>query len=374
MSRWTRRLYAGVNVFFLMLMPALALSANAADKFYQQHNLVSDGFVPADNLDPHLINAWGIVFGPTNPVWDQGSGVATLYDGLGHSFPPPPQGPLVLNIPKAPNHGPATGPTDIVFNDSTGFVVEAGSASGPARFVFATLDGLIAGWAPNVDLHNAIVAVPASVGTFTGLALANNGIGMFLYVADIRNARIAAFDSNFHPATLSGSFADPAIPPGFGPYGIHNIDRDLYVTYARQDRTFAKGLGFVNVFHANGNLIRRVASRGKLNGPWAVALAPAAFGKFSNHLLVGNFGDGTIDAFDPATGKFRGQLKGTDRQPLKIDGLWALRFGNGLLDQPADVLFFSAGPGNERHGLYGNITAVAATGQEDDGDNDDDWE
>src|ERR1700674_3235498 len=122
MSRWTRRLYAGVNVFFLMLMPALALSANAADKFYQQHHLVSDGFVPADNLDPHLINAWGIVFGPTNPVWvsDQGSGVATLYDGLGHSFPPPPQGPLVLNIPKAPNHGPATGPTGIVFNDSTG--------------------------------------------------------------------------------------------------------------------------------------------------------------------------------------------------------------------------------------------------------------
>ncbi len=323
---------------------------------YRQHNLVSDGGVPAPHVDPNLKNGWGVAFNPNGFVWvaDNGTGKATLYDGNGV-----PQS-LVVTIP-GPG-GTQGAPTGIVFSSSNDFVVTKGSVSGPSRFIFATEDGTISGWAPNVDLTHAILVVDSSASNavYKGLALAANGNGNFLYAADFHNGKVAVFDNTFHPATLPGNFSDPNLPPGFAPFGIQNLNGNLYVTYAKQnaerhDDVAGPGLGFVNVFNANGQLIRRLASRGPLNAPWGLALAPADFGIFSNALLVGNFGDGRISAFDLPTGNFLGQMKGADGKRLFTDGLWGIAFGNGLLNQPTNVLFFAAGPNGESDGLYGRI-------------------
>jgi uncharacterized protein (TIGR03118 family) len=213
-----------------------------------------------------------------------------------------------------------------------------------------------------VDATHAILAVDnsASEAIYKGLALAANGQGHFLYAADFHHNRIDVFDSNFHPVTLSGHFSDPRIPPRFAPFGIQNILGNLYVTYAKQDEegeddVTGPGLGFVDVFDANGHLLRRLISRGPLNAPWGVALAPADFGRFRNRLLIGNFGDGRINAFDLRTGEFRGTLRKASGKPIEIEGLWGLAFGNGLLNQPTKTLFFAAGPDDEEHGLYGRI-------------------
>ena len=332
-----------------------------ASTFYSVHNLVSDGGVPADHTDPDLVNAWGIAFNPTAVVWvaDNATGVATLYNGAGVKQS------LIVTIPPATGAAPPSNPTGIVFSGGSDFVVTKGSVSGPSRFIFATEDGTIAGWAPNVDATHAILTVPTSAtgAVYKGLALAGNGSAHFLYAADFHNNRIDVFDSTFHPATLSGNFSDPGLPRGYAPFNIQNILGTLYVTYAKQDAdrhddVAGVGFGFVNVFDANGNLIRRFASRGKLNAPWGIALAPGDFGRFSNSLLVGNFGDGRISAFDLSTGEFKGQLRTADHRALAIDGLWGLAFGNGVAGQPTSTLFFTAGPAEEKHGLYGRIDAV----------------
>ena len=335
-------------------------SVYAASNFYQQHNLVSDGFLAADHTDPNLVNAWGIAFNPFGVVWvaDNGTGVATLYDGLGN-----PQS-LVVTIPPVPGSTDLGNPTGIVFNGSSDFVVTRDAVSGPSRFIFASENGTISAWAPNVDATHAILMVnnSASGSVYKGLALAANGNGQFLYATDFHNSNIDVFDKDFKPATLACSFDDTKIPNGFGPFGIQNITGNIYVTYAKQDPdrhddVAGKGLGFVDVFDANGCLIRRVVTRGQLNAPWGMAIAPADFGKFSNTLLIGNFGDGLINAFDIRTGNFRGALRDNKSRPIDIDGLWGLSFGNGLLSQPTNVLFFTAGPGDEAHGLFGKIEA-----------------
>jgi uncharacterized protein (TIGR03118 family) len=370
MTQSDRHLRGSWLTLMLVLSVFLVPSLQAGGKFYQQHNLVSDGFLPAEHTDANLVNPWGIVFGPTTPVWvaDNATGVATLYDGDGN-----PQS-LVVTIPGPGNTGPSN-PTGIVFNASTGFVVSKGNASGPAVFIFATENGTIAGWSPNVDPTNAIQMVDNSSpqetrAIYKGLALAANGTGNFLYATDFHNGKIDVFDSAFKPATFSGSFSDPLIPAGFGPFGIRNINGDLYVTYAKQDEdkeddVAGQGLGVVDIFDANGNFIRRFAEGGKLNAPWGLALAPADFGEFSNRLLVGNFGDGTINAFGLATGDFKGQLKGPDGQTLVNEGLWGISFGNGLRNQPTNVLFFSAGPADESHGLYGRIEPAPQDGTDE---------
>ncbi len=336
-----------------------AQERSEAPRAYEVHNLVSDLPEAADHQDPNLVNAWGIVFNPNGPAWvnDNGSGVSSLYDGDGNAFPL--ASPLVVTIP-GPD-GPSA-PTGIVFNSSSDFAVAPGK---PALFIFATEDGTIAGWNPTVDPDNAILVVPnsgysGSGDIYKGLALAANGKGHFLYATDFHNGRIAVFDKNFQPVAPSGSFEDPQIPDGYAPFGIQNIQGNLYVTYAKQDAdrhddVAGQGHGFVRVYDADGNLLSRVASRGQLNSPWGLALAPAGFGRFSNRLLVGNFGDGAINAYDPAGGTFQGQLRETRGRVIHIDGLWGLSFGNGVLDQPTDVLFFTAGPGGESHGLYGRI-------------------
>ena len=191
---------------------------------------------------------------------------------------------------------------------------------------------------------------------------------MFLYATDFHNGAVDIFDSSFHAVTIPGAFTDPSLPPGFAPFGIQNIGGTIYVTYALQDDdaeddVAGGGHGFVDAFDLDGNLLRRVASRGRLNSPWGLAIAPANFGEFSTDLLVGSFGDGHIDAFDleksQGNGEFQqnGQLHGAGGQPLAIDGLWAIAFGNGAAAGPDTTLFFTAGPQEESHGLFGKINA-----------------
>jgi uncharacterized protein (TIGR03118 family) len=199
----------------------------------------------------------------------------------------------------------------------------------------------------------------SSGAVYKGIAIAANGRDRFLYATDFHNNKIDVFDKNFAPASLSCSFSDAKIPAGFAPFGIHNVRGNLYVTYAKQDDAkhddvAGKGLGVVDVYDANGCLIGRVVTRGQLNAPWGIAVAPADFGKFSNTLLIGNFGDGRINAFDVASGNFRGTLSNKGK-PVVIDGLWGIAFGNGVNNQPVNTLFFAAGPNHETDGLLGTV-------------------
>jgi uncharacterized protein (TIGR03118 family) len=350
---------------------AIALSvapmaqADPGDR-YQQQNLVTDGFVTATHTDANLVNPWGIAFNPFGFVWiaDNGSGVSTLYNGTGV-----PQS-LVVSIPPAAE-ATSGNPTGIVFNGSSGFVVPVGSGAGPAKFIFATEDGVIAGWNPAVDATHALLVEDNSASTgavYKGLALSAGGNGSLLYATDFHNNKIDVWDSTFTPVVLpAGAFTDPKIPSGFAPFGIQAINGNIYVTYAKQDGdrhddVQGKGFGYVDVFDPNGKLLDRVASKGQLNAPWGLALAPAGFGDFSNSLLVGNFGDGRINAFDIATGEFLGQLKGMDGKPITIDGLWGIAFGNGFASQPVNTLFFTAGSNDEADGLYGRLDAVPGHG------------
>jgi uncharacterized protein (TIGR03118 family) len=322
----------------------------------------------AENKDTNLINGWGIAFNPFGSVWvsDNGTGTSTLYDGNGK-----PQA-LVVQIPAPANAGGTGTPTGIVFNGSTGFVVSQGSASAASRFIFATEDGVIAAWSPTVDMTHAIRVVDNFAGNavYKGLALSAGGSGSLLYAADFHNNKIDVFDNAFKPVTLpAGAFTDSNIPAGFAPFGLTAIAGNIYVSYAKQDAAkkddvAGQGMGFINVFDPNGNLIRRLVSHGQLNSPWGMALAPAGFGKFSGRLLVGNFGDGMIHAYDFATGDFVGTLKDTGRRPIRIDGLWGLAFGNGFANQPVNALFFAAGPGDEKQGLYGRIDVAPDEGRD----------
>ena len=345
----------------LALALLMAAAPATAGDLYQRRNLVSDGTIPAARTDPNLVNGWGVAFNPYGFAWvaDADGTVSTLYDGHGNVQP------LVVQIP-SPTATTGGNPTGIVFNGSEGFVTHKGTASGPSRFLFATEQGVIAAWAPTVDLTHAIRMVDnsASHTSYKGLALSAGGIGQLLYAADFFHARVDVFNSAFHQVTLHpGAFTDPDLPHGFAPFGIQAIGGDIYVTYAKQDASGEEevrgpGLGYVDVYTPTGNLIRRVASRGRLNAPWGIAMAPAGFGSFSHTLLIGNFGDGRINAFLPISGASLGPLRNRAGQPIYVDGLWGMQFGNGLANQPVNTLFFAAGPGDEEHGLYGRIDLV----------------
>jgi uncharacterized protein (TIGR03118 family) len=325
----------------------LAAATPAAEKnAYVQHNLVSDGFLPADHTDANLVNAWGLTSLPGSPWWvaDNGTDVSTLYnaDGTPRS--------LVVSVPNAP--------TGAVSNTGSSFVV----GSGPALFLFATEEGKLLGWNMSVGTTAQVVADKSGEDAiFKGLAIA----GDRLYATDFHNGKVDVFDGSFGDVNVPGAFVDPAIPAGFAPFGIQNIGGNIFVTYAKQDAdaeddVAGQGLGFVDEFDASGALIARVASRGQLNSPWGLAMAPAGFGRFSGDLLVGNFGDGQITAFEhESNGRFelRGQLRNEAGGILTIDGLWALQFGKGALanNGPTDSLFFTAGPDDESHGLFGTI-------------------
>ena len=361
MSTFQNNSYRSLCALALALAIVLlsGLPVYAASSSYQRHDLVADKTGVADHTDSSLVNAWGIAFHPNGFAWvaDNGTGKATAYDGLGNKEAeitvPPPAGSL----------GTAA-PTGIVFNIPSDFVVTKNNISGPSTFIFATEDGTISGWNQDVDAATAILAVDnSSTGAvYKGIAIAANGTARFLYATDFHNNKIDVFDTTFNPASLSCSFSDPKIPTGFAPFGIHNVKGNLYVTYAKQnalqhDDVAGRGLGFVDVYDANGCLIKRVITRGQLNAPWGLAVAPADFGKFSNTLLISNFGDGSINAFDVGTGNFRGTLRTGKGNFLTTDGLWGIAFGNGVNNQPINALFFAAGPNGESDGLFGTVGA-----------------
>lgn len=326
---------------------------------YSSQVLVSNGSVPGSLTDPNLANTWGIVFNPTGVVWvnNQGTGKSTLYDGNGVAQS------LVVTVP-GPAPGVPSNPTGIVFSGGADFVVTNGERTGPARFIFATLEGSISGWAPNVDALNAQLAVPTTgAAVYTGLALGGNGTTHLLYAANFRTGTVDVFDGAFKPVAAPGGFRDRHLPRGFAPFGIQAINGDVYVTYAKPDpatgqSVHAPGLGIVNVFDPDGRLLRRVATRGALNAPWGLALAPASFGKFGGALLVANEGDGTINAYGPRSGAFLGSLRDTRGRRLQMDGLWGIAFGNGILSQESNSLFFTAGPNGGQDGVYGVITVA----------------
>jgi uncharacterized protein (TIGR03118 family) len=343
------------TLVFVALAAAIMLVGRAAaadTNTYTVHNLVSDGNVPADFTDANLVNAWGLVASSTSPWWvaDNGTGLSTLYNGAGVK-----QG-LEVTVDNDP--------TGAVFNgNGAAFDVSQGGKSGAARFIFAGEAGTILGWSPSVAATTAVLGADRSgVGAvYKGLAILNN----HLYATDFKNARVDVFDSSFGLATAPGAFVDPMIPDGWAPFGIQALNGKLFVTYAKQgegnDELHGQGLGFVDEYSADGALLARVARHGQLNAPWGLAVAPnTGFGAFSGDLLVGNFGDGRINAYEPqpdGTFELIGPLRGADGQRIVIDGLWALEFGNGVNAGPTDSLFFTAGPNDEADGLFGVIRA-----------------
>jgi uncharacterized protein (TIGR03118 family) len=323
---------------------------------YAATNVVSDTSA-TPYTDAKLINAWGIAFNPQGFVWvaNNGTSTSTLYDGNGV-----PQS-LVVSIP--PGQAGNAGPTGIVFSGSQDFVVSQSGASGASAFIFVGEGGAVAGWSPGVNLNSAVTVFDGGAAgkVYKGVAIAAQGSSHFLYATDFHNGSVDVFDAGFNKVAAAGGFADPALPAGYAPFGIQAIGDRIYVSYAKQDAlahddVAGTGLGVVDVFDTSGNLIKQlVPAGGALNAPWGLAMAPADFGPFSNALLIGNFGDGRINAFDPATGAMLGTLSKADGSVIVIDGLWGIAFGNGLNNQPANTLFFTAGPGAEAHGVYGRI-------------------
>jgi uncharacterized protein (TIGR03118 family) len=328
---------------------------------YAQSNLVSDGSVTALHTDVNLKNPWGIVFATGAPVWlsNNVTNTSTLYDGSGTPVP------LVVSIP--PSLSGTAAPTGIVANPTTDFTVTANAVTAASRFIFASEGGTISAWAPTVSATTAVTVYDGSAsGTnYKGLAIATSGTTTLLYATDFKNKKVDVFDKTFTKITASGGFTDSTLPAGYAPFGIQAVTIGgtpvIVVTYASQnvggtDSVAGVGLGLVNVFDVNGTLLRHlVATGGKLNAPWGVALAPATFGSLSNMLLIGNFGDGQINGYDPVTGVYAGTISATGGAALANNGLWGIAFGNGARNQFTKTLFFAAGVGGETGGLYGRI-------------------
>jgi len=334
---------------------------------FKQTNLDSNVPGAAKVTDPNLLNSWGLAFAPDSPFWinNNNGGTSTLYDGNGTIVP------LVVKIP-----GPAgsaanfvSSPTGIIWNPTDGtptsFAISAGGVSASAIFIFDSEDGVISGWNPAVNLTNAIVAVDnhAAGAVYKGLAFGTSlANGNNIFATNFFAATVDVFDSNFKPVTTAGGFVDALIPKGFAPFGIQNINGELWVTYARQNA--AKNLdvpgvgnGFVDVFDTDGNLVRRFVRRGVLNSPWGLARAPFTFGQFAGDILIGNLQDGLINVYTNQ-GVLLGPLKTANGETLVIPGLWSLSPGGGATSTPEN-LYFTAGPNNQNDGLFGFISAVA---------------
>jgi uncharacterized protein (TIGR03118 family) len=329
----------------------------------------------ATHVDTNLVNPWGVSIPAapsTAPAWvsNNGSQTSTLYDGNG--VPQPAATPLIVNL-AASAGGAAFDPTGIVANSSaTDFVISAAGKSGSSAFIFDGTGGMIAGWSPSVDVTHAVTMYTDVGGAvYKGLAIAANNGALFLYATDFHNNKIDVFDTSFVKQTSSStafSFVDPAIPAGYAPFGIQAVPgsgvsgaTQIFVTYAQQiapanlSNANGAGLGFVDIYDTNGKLIKQLIAGGALNAPWGIALAPADFGTFSNALLVGNFGDGTINAYDAAAGTPLGVLVNTNSGAATTPGLMGIAFGNDANSQPHNTLFFAAGPNGGAGGIYGRI-------------------
>jgi len=332
----------------------------------------------ATTIDANLSNPWGLVTAKGLPFWiaDNNSNVASLYSGTGQIQTNAVTGSTTTAIAMpASATGVAANPTGQVYNGSGGFLIPTSNGQETALFIFGGEGGTIAAWAKDsgataVTAYDDGVANGTAHAVYKGLALGSVNGASFLYATDLHNNKVDVFDTNFaKPAAMQGKFIDPTMPAGFVPFGIAALNNQLYVTYAMQDaamhdETVGAGLGYVDVFDFSGNFISRFASAGPLNAPWGIALAPTGFGSFQGDLLIGNFGDGTINIFAP-----NGTSLATDMGPLTLSGgavfavpgLWALVFGDGDSDKPLTTLFYTAGFADQTDGVFGSIAITSSS-------------
>lgn len=341
-------------VLFFVAITLLNLPATA--QRFQITNLVSDiSNVGTQPTDPDLVNPWGIAASGGSPWWvsDNETGKSTLYNGTGVKQK------LVVNVPQW-DGTPGGNPDGIVFNNTTdSFQLTPGN---PAVFLFATEDGTIQGWNPNVNLTNTVIEVngfPNAV--YKGLTLGAVSGKNYIYAANFRAGTVDVFNTSFKPHSFgSSAFVDSTIPAGFAPFNVATINGNILVAYAKQDSqkhddVAGPGNGYLRVFNSQGKLLQRLPHVFQLNSPWAMVVAPGGWGSFSGKLLVGQFGSGAIAAFDLASNSFKGTLQDTSGLPLRINGLWGLGFGNGSGSGPTTTLYFAAGYFDEAHGLFGTI-------------------
>ncbi len=362
------------RISFATTLLALLLPICASAQQYHRTDLTVDksSVSPsAPNVDSNLVNAWGISRGSGSPWWisDNGTGLTTLYNASGAPFVPPGgTQPVVITIPTPDGTG-TSAPTGTVFNATSGFPMSPGGPK--AIFLFVTEDGTIAGWNPGVNPNALILKNRAGKAVYKGCAIANLASGPRFYATNFQTGRVEIYNSMFmrlrHDDDDERSFHIPGLGRDWSPFNIQNIGGDLIVTFAHRkpgshDEDHGSGLGFVGVFDVNGRLLSTLQHGPWFNAPWGIALAPGDFGKFSHQILIGNFGDGTINAFSLASGKHSGtMIDDTTKQTLTIDGLWGLSFGgDATLNGLATTLFFTAGPNDESDGLFGNLTAAAA--------------
>jgi len=340
----------------LLTITSIASLANAQTAGYSQTNLISDGAVTATNTNPSLINPWGLSIGTDFWIDAAGSGLSLVTDANGNPS-------FNVAIPPAASTSAHGSPSGTVFNpDDTVFTIPNSTS---ASFLFATLDGTIAAWNASTPQAVTVVNNSDTNASYTDIVIDTNSTGTFLLAANFASGNVDVFDKNFAAAHLAGSFSDPGLPAGYSPFGIHNIGGKIYVTYAQLNsstgrETVGAGLGYVDVFDTNGNLLSEAISQSVLNAPWGMALAPAGFGTFAGDLLVGNFGDGTINAFDPTSFAFKGTLQNTSGTTITNSGLWEIVFGTSNTGGAGDpnTLYIAAGLNGGKDGVVAAITVA----------------
>jgi len=359
-------MFRSQNLFHPAALLALCISflaGNALAQHYTETDLTANrsGISNAPNIDPNLVNPWGLSRSSGSPWWasDNGTGLSTLYDLAGV-----PQS-LVVTIPPPKGQNGTAAPTGTVYNYTTSFEAAPGQ---PSVFLFATEDGTISGWNPNVNQTNAVLLVDhnAQGAIYKGIALASSAAGPRIFVSNFASGEVEVYDGKFHQIkTGSGDFTDSRLPKNYVPFGIQNVGNNIVVAFAQrnpgsEDENDGPGLGYVDVFDTKGNLLLRLQHGQFLNAPWGIAESPADFGAFSHRLLIGNFGDGKINVFNEFSGKYEGQLLNADGSAISINGLWAISFGGGNTKSGnANTLYFTAGLNGEADGLFGNIVPVS---------------
>jgi uncharacterized protein (TIGR03118 family) len=346
---------AGI-AFLAICFVARTVTAQAQTSTFVQTNIISDVPGTASVTDPTLNNPWGVSVGPAIWIDAPGSGLVKVDTAAGATVIPS------VTIPAASSTAAHGSPSGTVYNSAgTGFNIPGNTS---ALFLFGTLDGTIAAWNASSGTQAVTVVNNASTkASYTDIALDTNATGTFLLAADFSLGTVDVFSSNFTQTKLAGSFTDPTIPTGYSPFGIHSIGGMVYVTYAQVNpangsETVGAGTGYVDVFDSNGNFIQRAISQSVLNAPWGMALAPESFGSFGGDLLVGNFGDGVINAFNPTTFAFAGSLDKSGGTAIANPGLWEIFFGQGGTLGDPNTLYFAAGINGGRDGLFGSIGAA----------------
>jgi len=342
-----------------MALLAASVIISPAQNAFVQRNLVSNIPGLAAVTDTNLVNPWGISFSASSAFWisDNGSGLSTLYNSAGTPLS------LIVTIPPPTGQSGHAAPTGTIANSVPGFY---GTGTSTAHFIFATEDGTISAWSSGT---NAVLKVDYSVSNavFKGLAAGTVGGTNYIYATDFHNGQVDTFDTNYQPVALAGTFTDTNLPAGYAPFGIQNLNNRLYVTFALQDAdkhddVHGPGNGYVDIFDTSGRLVQPLITKSVLNSPWGVAWAPVGFGAYGGDLLIGNFGDGRINVFNPTTGAWLGALQiSTNGAPFEEPGLWGIAFGNGQSGGDAHTLYFTAGINDESDGLFGSITAVTPT-------------